>query len=866
MGPAPPATIGPMSAASYSTGLPIHEVVGELRAALAAAPLVVLQAPPGAGKSTALPLDLLGEDWLAGQGALLLQPRRVAARAVAARLAEGLGEEVGETVGLRMRFESRRSARTRLEVVTQGVLTRRLQRDPELAGVGLVILDEFHERSLNADLALALLREVQGALRDDLRVLVMSATLDPALPQRLGAPLIESAGRAYPVALRYLPTDPVGRVEDAVAQAVRRALKEDEGDLLAFLPGVREIRGAAAALANEGPGVVVRPLYGDLPVSEQRRALVPDPGGARKVVLATSIAETSLTLEGVRVVVDGGQSRTAQFDPASGLSRMVTIRVSADAAAQRAGRAGRTAPGVCYRLWSERTQALLPAATPPELLTADLAPLALELAAWGATDPAALPWLDPPPPARLDTAHALLRDLGALDTGGRLTPAGRRLLTFPTHPRLAHLLSQAADPALDADPALNVSPALAADVAALLEERDPLPPGSGADLTDRVTALRRWREGGGKAGGLGDPAAFARVEALSRQWRRHLGVEAGREAPDPLAVGALLALAYPERVALARAADPALPTARALPRGRFLLAGGQGAALPEGDALAGVGALVAAHLDSRGAEGRIFLAAPLDPAWLRERAEWKGAVRWDARSGTLTAQEELRFGALVLATRPLRDVPPQERARAVAEAVRREGLHLLNFSPADEQFRARAESVRAWRGGEGDWPDLSDAALLATLEDWLGDALAGVRTRDDLARLDLLPALQARLPWALTRELDDLAPTHLSVPSGSRVRLDYRPGEAPILAVKLQELFGLADTPSVNGGRTPVLLHLLSPAGRPVQVTQDLRSFWNSSYFEVRKDLRGRYPKHPWPDDPWTHAPTRWTKKKAGTP
>ncbi|MHA0039044.1 ATP-dependent helicase HrpB [Deinococcus sp. PESE-13] len=818
--------------------LPIHAVVPEVKAALAAHPLVVLQAPPGAGKSTALPLDLLHEEWLAGQSIIMLQPRRVAARAVAARLAEGLGEAVGETVGSRMRFESRVSDRTRLEVVTEGILTRRLQRDPELSGVGLVILDEFHERSLNADLALALLREVQGALRDDLRVLVMSATLDPDLPARLGAPLVESAGRAYPVDVHYLPTDPTGRVEDALSAAVRRALDTDEGDLLAFLPGVREIRGAAAQLT--GVDAAVLPLYGDLPLAEQRRALLPDPGGRRKVVLATSIAETSLTIQGVRVVVDGGQSRRQQFDPATGLTRMVTGRVTQDAATQRAGRAGRTAPGVCYRLWSERTQALLPAAQPPELLMADLAPLTLELAGWGANDPAELPWLDAPPPARIDTARTLLRGLDALDDAGRITLAGTRLLDFPTHPRLAHLLSEADDAAL------------AADVAALLEERDPLPPGSGADLSERVDALRGWRAGSRTRGEI---AVLERVERLSKQWRRLLKVQPDNAPPDPYALGELLALAYPERVALAR------ESVAGLHKGRFLLAGGQGAALPEGDALAGAGALAVAHLNMTGAEGRIFLAAPLNPAWLAARATWQDAVRWDARTGTLLAQQELRLGALALDTRPLREVPADLKVKAIADAVRAEGLQLLTFSPAASAFRARVQSLREWRGEE--WPDLSDAALLATLEDWLGPQLERVRTRDDLARLDLLPALQSLLPWNLIRELDELAPTHLSVPSGSRVRLEYRPGEAPILAVKLQELFGLADTPTVNGGRTPVLLHLLSPAGRPVQVTQDLRSFWNSSYFEVRKDLRGRYPKHPWPDDPWTHEPTRWTKRRA---
>ena len=817
-----------------------------MKAALAAHPLVVVQAPPGAGKSTALPLALLGEDWLAGQGIVMLQPRRVAARAVAARLAEGLGQAVGETVGYRVRFEARVSGRTRLEVVTEGILTRRLQRDPELAGVGLVILDEFHERSLNADLALALLREVQGALRDDLRVLIMSATLDPDLPARLGAPLVESVGRAYPVEVRYLPADPVGRVEDLVTRKVRQALADDEGDVLAFLPGVREIRAAAAALADVDAAVL--PLYGDLGVAEQRRALLPDPDGRRKVVLATSIAETSLTIAGVRVVVDGGQSRTQTFDPASGLSRMVTGRVTRDSAAQRAGRAGRTAPGVAYRLWSERTHPLLPPARPPEVLEADLAPLTLELAAWGAPDPAALAWLDAPPAPRVETARRVLRDLEAVDDAGRVTPEGQRLLEFPTHPRLAHLLTGGA--------ARGLGP-LAADLAAVLEERDPLPPGSGADLSERVEALRAWRRG---ERGRGDVAVLERIERLSRQWRGLLRVRPDDAPSEPFDVGALIARAYPERVALARELQPGGV------RGRFLLAGGQGVILPEGDALAGVRTLAVAHLDARpsgqGAEGRIYLAAPLDPAALDDRAVWAESVRWDPRSGTLLAQRERRVGALVLEARPLQDSSAGARTQALAGAVRSEGLHLLTFSPAAAALRARVGSLRHWRSAEG-WPDLSDAALLDTLEEWLGPVLGTARTREDLGRIDLLPALQAQLPWPLPQQLDDLAPTHLTVPTGSRIRLEYRAdGSPPILAVKLQELFGLADTPAVNGGRTPVLLHLLSPAGRPVQVTQDLRSFWNSSYFEVRRDLRGRYPRHPWPDDPWTHAPVKGVKRR----
>ncbi|ADY25997.1 ATP-dependent helicase HrpB [Deinococcus proteolyticus MRP] len=813
--------------------LPALQTLPDLRAALAEHPLVLLQAPPGAGKSTALPLQLLDEPWLAGQRVLLLQPRRVAVRGVAARLAASLGEAVGETVGSRVRFETKVSDATRLEVVTEGILTRRLQRDPELSGVGLVILDEFHERSLNADLALALLREVQGALRDDLRVLLMSATLDESLPARLGAPLVRSEGRAYPVELRYAAQEPAGRTGPAVAAAVRRALAEEAGDVLAFLPGVAEIREAQAALS--GVEAVVRPLYGDLPPAEQSRAILPDPAGRRRVILATSIAETSLTIEGVRVVVDSGQRRSQAYDPSTGLSGLRTGRVTRAEAEQRAGRAGRTAPGVAYRLWPERTQALLAADRPPEILAADLAPLRLELAAWGVTEAGGLEWLDAPPASAWAAAGELLRGLGALDAEGRITPAGQALLRFPTHPRLAHLLAAAADPAL------------AADVAALLEERGPRL--DGADLTERVNRLRQAR-----AAGRLD--AWAGAERLSRQWRQLLDTSATDSPADPYAVGRLLALAYPERVALARAGGG----------GRFLLAGGQGAELPPGGDLSHAGALAVAHLDGvaegrRGPEGRIFLAAPLHRRDLAAGASWQPRTEWDPRTGRLLAQEELRCGALVLDTRPLTASDPAAEAAAVAAAVAREGLHLLTFSPEAQALRDRVGSLRAWRPDEG-WPDLSDAALLSTAADWLAPFLGGVRSREALARLDLLPALTALLPWELQTQLDELAPTHLTVPSGSRVRLDYAPdGSPPVLAVKLQELFGLEDTPTVNRGRTAVLLHLLSPARRPVQVTQDLRSFWASGYFEVRKDLRGRYPKHPWPDDPAAHVPTAKTKR-----
>lgn len=814
--------------------LPVHGILPQLRQTLSQHRLVLLQAPTGAGKSTGLPLELLQEDWLAGQKVLLLQPRRVAARAVAARLAQSLGEQVGQTVGLQVRFETLISASTRLEVVTEGILLRRLQHDPELAGVGLVIFDEFHERSLDADLGLALLREVQAALREDLRLLVMSATLDPLLPSQLAAPLVVSEGRSYPVQVQYLGSDPADPV--AVMPAViERAVQEHEGDILAFLPGVAEIRRVQRALGTLQAEVL--PLYGDLPLAEQQKAILPKNAG-RRVILATSIAETSLTLQGVRVVVDSGLARVQQYDAGRALSRLVTTRVSRDSAEQRAGRAGRVAEGVAYRLWSERTHANLTAARPPEIVTADLAPLRLEVASWGSPIDD-LPWLDAPPAGRLEAADELLRGLGAL-AGVQITPQGRQLLDLPTHPRLANMLRGAAEQGLAA---------LGADLAALLEERDPLPRDSfdrNSDIAERLQALRRYRSGQPVQG---DKAVLERIERLSRQWRKLLGAKPNDHPDDPYAAGRLLLLAYPERAAQLRAGS----------RTRYLLAGGQGVELSEGDPLAGQPYLVTAQLDMQGAQGRVFLSALLDesdlPPTLSERVEW------DERTGTLKAQQESRYGALLLSSRPLPNIPEDLRLTSLQSAVGREGLGLLNWTDEARQWQARVQSLHLWRPEEN-WPDVTDGALLADLF-WLTPFLDGVRRREDFAKVPLLQALQNLLPWPLPRALDELAPTHLTVPSGHSIRLEYRPdGEAPILAVKLQELFGLADTPTVNAGRVSVLLHLLSPARRPVQITQDLRSFWQGGYFEVRKDLRGQYPKHPWPDDPWTAVPTRATKKQ----
>lgn len=826
--------------------LPIAKVLDSLRGALEASPAVVLMAPPGAGKTTQVPLAIRDASWLAGRRILMLEPRRLAARAAAARMAELVGESVGQSVGYRVRFDTQVSASTQIEVVTEGVLTRRLQQDAALDGVGLVIFDEFHERHLDTDLALALTLDAQRGLREDLRILVMSATLD-ALPVAalLGdAPIVECTGRSYPVDLRYLPRDPEGRIGDVVAAAVLRVLQETEGDVLAFLPGGSEIRRAQARLEGDpaSSDFAVYPLYGDLPKDAQDRALRSDSSGRRKVVLATSIAETSLTIEGVRIVVDGGYVRTPRFDPASGLTRLETVRVSQAAATQRAGRAGRVAPGVCYRLWSEQTQRGLVPRSAPEILSADLAPLALDLANWGVRDPRSLSWLDPPPGPALTQAQSLLQGLDALDQEGRITAPGRAMADIPLHPRLAHMLRQA--------PSALVP--LACDIAALLSERDVLRRNEGqrsADLTDRVESLIGARAG--RVPAQADAAACSQVERAARQWRRVMRANAATET-DAFDVGRLLALAYPDRVAQQRE-----------PNGlRYRLANGKGVRLAHDDAhLRQHRFLVVANLDAGRAEGLVYLAAPIREDALREtfatRITVHDVVEWDDAQQVVRMQREERLGALVLATKPLSDVDADRAGEAMLDGLRGLGLGALPWTPASRELQARVLSLRGWFPDEG-WPDLSDLALAASF-DWLVPYLHGVTRREHLARLDLAAILQACLSWEQRRHLDAAAPTHITVPSGSRIRLEYRPDTWPVLAVKLQELFGLADTPRVAGGRIPVTLHLLSPARRPIQVTQDLRGFWERTYPEVKKELKGRYPKHPWPDDPYSAIPTKRT-------
>lgn len=831
--------------------LPINAVLPEILATLVSSSGAVLVAPPGAGKTTGVPLALLDAPWLSGKRMLLLEPRRIAARAAAARMAFLLGERVGETVGYRIRLESRVGPRTRIEVVTEGILTRRLQDDPGLEGVGAVLFDEFHERSLAADTGLALTLASRALLRADLRVLVMSATLDgDAVARLLGnTPVIRSEGRAFPVHTVHRPPNSGARIEAHVAHVVREALATETGSVLVFLPGVGEIRRVETMLVNGLPAdVSVHPLHGSLAPAVQDAAIAPAVRGHRKVVLATSVAETSLTIEGIRIVVDSGLMRIPRFSPRTGLTRLETVRVSRASADQRRGRAGRLEAGSCWRCWSAVDDAGLVPYSRPEILDADLAPLALELAAAGFADPSELQWLDAPPSAAFAQARELLVLLGALDHDNRLTPHGRAMAALGSHPRLAHLLIRARAQGA-------ASARRAANLAALLEERDILRGEGGpppADVTLRLDLL----EGGNAAASMGaytvDRRGLLRVRALADEWCRRLDVPIRGEMSDADDAGLLLALAYPDRVAQRR------ETA-----GRFLLRSGRGATLPATDPLAQVPWLVAAQADDAGREGRIFLAASLDPTELLARADEQvttvDEIRWDDRTQAVLARRRTTLGALVLADKALAAVDPEQLRRALLDGIRRVGLDALPWRDGALGVRHRLAFAHAL---DARWPDVSSAALLGSLEAWLAPRIVGLRTLEDLSRVDLGAALFDLLDWERRRALDDLAPERIEVPSGSWMAVDYSDPTAPVLAVRLQEMFGLATTPAVGRGRVPLTLHLLSPAGRPMQVTRDLASFWTTTYFDVRKDLRGRYPKHHWPENPLEAPAVRGIKRR----
>ncbi len=825
-----------------NTDLPVAASLPALAEALADFGMAVLQAPPGAGKTTLVPLALRDAAWCRGR-ILLLEPRRLAARAAARRMASLLNETLGTTIGITTRTDRITGPATRIEVVTEGILTRRLQRDPALEDTSLVIFDEFHERSLQADLGLALCLQSRDLLRPDLRLLVMSATLDAERIAALmrSAPVIRSQGRSHPVTRVHRdPAPDSANPVPAVVRAVGEALERQNGSLLVFLPGRREIDRAAAMLAETAPaGTRIAPLHGQLPPEAQDAAIRPPPEGVRKVVLATDIAETSLTIEGITVVIDSGLARRPRFDPRSGMTRLETLRISRANAEQRCGRAGRLGPGTCVRLWSESDEQRMAADAVPEILEADLAPLALTLASWGA-EASELPWLDAPPESALAQGRELLQQLGALDRDQRMTPQGKAMDALGTHPRLARMLLAAKERGLTRTAAL---------LAALLEERDPLSRSqAGVDLRTRLRALTAPR-GAATQANLG---LRRRLLDQAERWTRQLRVPAG-EPIDAEAAGSVLALAYPDRIALRRPGTEA----------RYLLANGRGAFLPREDDLAASPCLVAAVLDAGAREAMVHLAAPLDRDSLAREfpdlVETRDRLEWDDDAGAVVAQRERRLGALVLDSSPLTEIPPEQLAGILVDAIARRGLESLPWTPETRRLRQRMAFVHALEGA--DWPDVSDANLLATRAEWLKPWLSAMSRLSHLRGLDLAAALRSHLDWAHQQRLDQLAPTHVTVPSGSRIALDYSDPKTPVLAVRIQEVFGWSDTPRIGGGRVPLTLHLLSPARRPMQITSDLAGFWARTYAEVKKDLKGRYPKHHWPDDPLQAEARRGTKR-----
>ncbi|MBO0751529.1 MAG: ATP-dependent helicase HrpB [Bradyrhizobiaceae bacterium] len=819
-----------------TTPLPIDAVTPDLMGALARATTAVVVAPPGAGKTTRLPLVLARQPWAAEKRILVLEPRRLAARAAAARMAQTLGENVGDTVGYRVRFGTQVSPRTRIEVITEGIFTGLIQDDPSLDGVAAVLFDEFHERSLDADLGLALARDVQQGLRDDLRLVVMSATIDGARVAAAlnDAPVIASEGRAFTVATRYLGRDASKPIEIQAADAVLRALNAEPGSILVFLPGVAEIRRAETVLAERlaDPAVDVFALHGALDFAAQDRAIAPPAAGRRKVVLATSIAETSLTIEGVRVVVDSGLARVPRYEPDAGLTRLETVRVSRAAADQRRGRAGRTEPGVCYRLWDEPQTASLEAYAQPEILAADLSDLVLQLARWGVTDPAKLTFLDQPPAASLNEARTLLTTLGALDDAGRITAEGKLLNRLPLPPRLARMV---------VDAGRDGEGLLAAEIAAVLTERGL--GGNDVDLRHRIEAMRRDRA-----------TRTSQARRMASRWAQMAAPQAPRPDTAPPSLGAVLALAYPERIAKNRGAST----------GAFLLANGRGAFVDPASPLAREPFLAVAELIGGAAQSRITLATAIDLAEIErrfgDRIEAGEEVTCDPRTLALRARRWRRLGAIVLSEQPLPVTPGKMTAKALAAATVRAGLDRLPWTRARRQWRDRVQFLRRAEGGE--WPDLSDGALAATADTWLTPLLLDKTGIADLTASDLDHALDNLLPYNLRRRLEAEAPTHFDAPSGSRTPIDYAAEEGPKLAIRVQELFGLSRHPTIAGGRVPLLIELLSPAHRPVQVTRDLPQFWRGSYAAVRSEMRGRYPRHPWPEDPATAAPTRRAKPR----
>lgn len=821
----------------FSFDLPVSEIIPEVKKHLSASNSLIIQAPPGAGKSTLLPLTLLDEPWLAGKKIIMLEPRRLATKSIAQRMADMLGEDVGKTVGYRIRFESAISNQTRLEVITEGILTRMMHQDNALEEVGLVIFDEFHERNLFSEVALALAREVQQVLRPDLRILLMSATIDAEqLSQLLGSKVIQSQGRQYPVEINYLNEVDEYAIGEDTARQIIPLTKKHTGDFLVFLPGQGEIKKTEEILKRALPEDVIVPLFGQLSPSEQNRAILPHPSGKRKIVLSTDIAETSLTIEGVRVVVDSGFAKSNRFDARSGLSRLVLHRISKDSADQRSGRSGRLSSGHSYRLWSKATQAQLSEYRTPELLEADLTSLVLDMKAWGKDDIRSMTWLTPPPAGTLALSEKVLEAIDAVEAG-KLTDHGKEIHQLPVHPRIAHMLIYAKR--------MNQL-ALATDIAAVLEERDPLPADAGVDLNLRIDALRKFRDRGVSM------SRIKKIEKVAAQYRRLFNIQPENKPADPWATGLLLAYAYPERIAAARPGNNA----------QFQLSNGKIAQIGHRDDLAHESWLAVAHVDAREGLGKIWMAAPLNPKDLAPMLKTKEVLEWDRKKGGLIAHSEIRIGAIILGTRPLQKFDKSLAKQAILEAIQEEGQFLLDWNEEVLQLIFRVQSLKKWNP-EQNWPDWSVETLCQSSPEWLEPYLENISKNEDFKKLDLSQILLHSLSFEQQQLLESLAPSKIIVPSGSQIRLEYKEeGVTPLLSVRLQELFGLLDTPKVNQGKVVVLIEMLSPGYKPVQLTQDLKSFWANGYFEVKKELKRRYPKHEWPEDPISAEAVRGVKKR----
>jgi len=822
----------------FKIDLPITDIIDNVKDHLSEENTLIVNAPPGAGKSTLLPLALLSEPWLQGKKILMLEPRRLAAKTIATQMSFLIDDEVGQTIGYRIRFENKTSKNTKIEVLTEGILTRMIHSDNTLEGVGLIIFDEFHERSIHADVAMALCREAQQVLRSDLRIMIMSATLDmPQLTSLLNASVAESKGRQYPVEIKYSAgQQDEYLMSELAARIIISATKEHEGDVLAFFPGQGEIRKCEEILRKQLQSFSIHPLYGQLPPNKQFAAIMPDRNGRRKVVLATSIAETSLTIEGIKIVVDTGFGRTQKFDPKSGLSRLETIQISQDSADQRAGRAGRLSEGVCYRMWSKATQDRMALHRTPEILEADLASLVLDMAQWGIMDINQLTWLSPPPKGHIAQASEILHQLGALENG-KITSHGKSIHKLPCHPRIAHMLVMAEESDLVE---------LATDIAAILEERDPLPKEAGIDINERIIALRKFRKENSLA------KKFSKIDKVANSYRKMFNIEPDNDSFDPYETGILLTHAYPERIACARPGNNA----------QFQLSNGKIASAGYKDNLAHEPWLAIANVNARDGMGKIFMASPLNPKDLMPLVKEKEVITWNTEDGGLIATKDMRIGNIILKSTPLPEPDESNLVQAISDAIKKEGATLLNFDKEVEQWQNRVLSLRKWNP-QDNWLDVSTTSLLLTNSEWLIPYLKNIKTPKDLKKLGLMEILKYSLTHDQQQSLEKLAPSKIVVPSGSIIKIEYQKnGSAPVLAVRLQEIFGLADTPTVNNGKNKVLLHLLSPGFKPVQITSDLNSFWNNTYFEIKKDLKGRYPKHSWPDDPWTEVAIRGVKKK----